>query len=91
VQRILVCSRLLVSLPFGSALADTPKSKNAEATLVYRHELPEVPSRSIKGALIEYGAAGYSPGHTQAKSASVYASVLEGAIRSQINDGPVAT
>jgi hypothetical protein len=34
---------------------------------------------------------GYSPSHTHAKSAFIYATVLEGAIRSQVNDGPVTT
>jgi hypothetical protein len=29
--------------------------------------------------------------HTHAKSAFIYATVLEGAIRSQVNDGPVTT
>jgi len=29
------------------------------------------------------------PGHTHSKSAFIYATVLEGAIRSQVNDGPV--
>jgi quercetin dioxygenase-like cupin family protein len=41
--------------------------------------------------LVEYGPGGYSPGHTHAKSAFIYATVLEGAIRSQVNDGPVTT
>jgi quercetin dioxygenase-like cupin family protein len=39
--------------------------------------------------LVEYGPGGYSPRHTHAKSAFIYATVLEGAVRSQINDGPV--
>ena len=60
-------------------------------TLVYQHELPKVPGKSIKGVLVEYGPGGYSPGHTHAKSAFIYATVLEGAIRSQVNDGPVTT
>ena len=41
--------------------------------------------------LVEYGPGGYSPGRTHAKSAFIYATVLEGAIRSQINDGPETT
>ena len=45
----------------------------------------------IKGVLVEYGPGGYSPGHTHPKSAFIYATVLEGAIRSQVNDGPVTT
>src|SRR4026207_2079595 len=75
-------------LPFGSGLADAPKAKNAKVTLVYQHELPNVPGKSIKGVLVEYGPGGYSSGHTHASSAFIYATVLEGAIRSQINDGP---
>ncbi|MCC7338058.1 MAG: cupin domain-containing protein [Pirellulaceae bacterium] len=82
---------LLTLLPFGVALADAPKSKNAKVTVVYQHELPNIPGKSIKGVLVEYGPSGYSPGHTHAKSAFIYATVLEGAVRSQINDGPVVT
>ena len=41
--------------------------------------------------LVEYGPGGYSPGHTHAKSAFIYATVFDGAIRSQVNDGPVTT
>ncbi|QIG47213.1 cupin domain-containing protein [Nordella sp. HKS 07] len=89
-KRIL-CSLLIATLPFGSALADTPKSKNAKVTLVYQHELPNVPGKSVKGVLVEYGPGGYSPGHTHPKSAFIYATVLAGAIRSQVNDGPVKT
>ena len=88
-KRIL-CSLLVASAPFGSVLADAPKSKNAKVTLVYQHELPNIPGKSIKGVLVEYGPGGSSPGHTHPKSAFIYATVLEGAIRSQVNDGPVA-
>ena len=79
------------TLLFGSVLASAPKSKNAKVTLVYQHELPNVPGKSIKGVLVEYGPGGYSPGHTHPKSAFIYATVLDGAIRSQVNDGPVTT
>ena len=50
-KRIL-CSLLVAILPFGSVLADSPKSKNAKVTLVYQHELPNVPGKSIKGVLV---------------------------------------
>ena len=42
-KRIL-CSLLVATLPFGSVLADAPKSKNAKVTVVYQHELPNVPT-----------------------------------------------
>src|SRR5918999_5070757 len=66
-------------------------SKDAKVTLVYQHALPGIPGKSVKGVLVEYGPGGYSPSHTHPKSAFIYATVLEGAIRSQVNDGPVTT
>ena len=82
---------LVATLPFGGVLADAPTEKNARVTVVYQHELPNVPGKSIKAVLVEYGPGGYSPGHTHAKSAFIYATILEGAVRSQVNDGPVTT
>jgi quercetin dioxygenase-like cupin family protein len=90
-KRIL-CSLLVATLPFGSVLAQTPPgSKNAKVTVVYQHELPNVPGKSMKGVLVEYGPGGYSAAHTHPKSAFIYATVLEGTFRSQVNDGPVKT
>ena len=86
-KRIL-CSLLVAALPFGGALAESSKDKSAKVTVVYEHELPNVPGKSMKGVLVEYGPGGFSAGHTHPKSAFIYATVLEGAIRSQVNDGP---
>jgi quercetin dioxygenase-like cupin family protein len=63
--------------------------KEAKVTVVYDHVLPNVPGKSIKGILVEYGPGGSSPGHLHPKSAFIYATVLEGEIKSQVNDGPV--
>jgi hypothetical protein len=49
-----LCSLLVATLPFGSVLADASKEKNAEVTLVYQHELPNVSGKSIKGVLVEW-------------------------------------
>src|SRR3982074_1239531 len=90
-KRIL-CSLLVATLPFGSVLADAPKEKNAKVRLVYEHVLTNVygiSGKSDKRVRVKYGPGGYSPGHTYPKSALIYATVLEGAIRSQVNDGPV--
>ena len=73
----------------GQAGASDAGEKAAKVTLVYEHELPNVPGKSIKGILVEYGPGGYSEAHTHPRSAFIYATVLEGSIRSQVNDGPV--
>jgi quercetin dioxygenase-like cupin family protein len=89
-KRIL-CALLVAALPFGSALAQEAKPKSVKVTVVYQHVLPNAPGKSIKGVLVEYGPGGSSPAHRHAKSAFIYATVLEGSIRSQVNDGPVTT
>jgi quercetin dioxygenase-like cupin family protein len=87
----------LASWPIGGVLADAQTSANdivihgsrdAKVTLVYEHELPNVPGKSVKGVLVEYGPGGGSVPHTHPPSAFIYATVLEGAIASKINDGP---
>ena len=85
----LIVSALIVgTIGVDSGMA---ADKNAKVTLVYEHALPNVPGKSIKGVLVEYEPGGSSPAHTHPKSAFIYATVLEGAIRSSVNDGPVVT
>ena len=85
---LIACAVIVGSIGVGSAMA---ADKNAKVTLVYEHALPNVPGKSIKGVLVEYGPGGSSPAHRHSKSAFIYATVLEGAIRSSVNDGPVVT
>ncbi|MDK4717798.1 cupin domain-containing protein [Rhizobium sp. CNPSo 3968] len=66
-------------------------TKDAKVTLVYEHPLPDVPGKSIKAALVEYGPGGYSAAHTHAKSALIYATILEGAVMSAVNGGETKT
>jgi quercetin dioxygenase-like cupin family protein len=83
----IVCAMVAtVGVRSGIAADEGPK-----VTLVFDHALPNVPGKSIKGVLVEYGPGGSSPAHTHPKSAFIYATVLEGAIRSAVNDGPVVT
>ena len=87
IHALIVCA-LIATLGVGSGIA---ADKNSKVTLVYEHVLPNVPGKSIKGVLVEYGPGGTSSAHTHPKSAFIYATVLEGAIRSSVNNGPVVT
>jgi len=91
-KSLILAFALTVALS-GSTIAiakDTPGGgKGAKVTLVYEHELPNVPGKSMKGVLVEYSPGGFSEGHTHPASAFIYATVLAGAIRSQVNEGPV--
>ena len=63
-------------------------TEKAKVTLVFDRALPNVPGKSMKGVLVEYQPGGSNPAHTHPQSAFIYATVLEGAIRSKVNDGP---
>src|SRR5215471_14898830 len=85
---LIVCTLIIGTIGVGSVIA---ADNTAKITVVYEHALPNVPGKSIKGVLVEYGPGGSSPAHMHPKSAFIYATVLEGAILSQVNDGPVTT
>ncbi|WP_349600687.1 cupin domain-containing protein [Thalassospira sp. NFXS8] len=75
----------------GAVQASDAPSEQAKITVVYDHKLPNVPGKSLKGVLVEYGPGGSSPAHTHPSSAFIYATVLTGAITSQVNGGPITT
>jgi quercetin dioxygenase-like cupin family protein len=85
---LVICALIVAALGVQLGIA---ADKDSKVTLVYEHALPNVPGKSIKGVLVEYGPGGTSSAHTHPKSAFIYATVLEGAIRSSVNDGPAVT
>src|SRR5918996_522269 len=91
-----LCGVAFAALSVSTASADDLPAvliatDKAKVTLVFDRALPNVPGKSMKGVLVEYGPGGSSPAHIHAPSAFIYATVLEGAIRSQVNNGPVTT
>jgi quercetin dioxygenase-like cupin family protein len=81
----LICGIVLATLALTPAVADDPARK---VTVVFDHALPNVPGKSMRGVLVEYGPGGSSRAHRHPDSAFIYATVLEGAIRSKVNEGP---
>jgi quercetin dioxygenase-like cupin family protein len=86
------------TIPFAVALAtllstgaQAHESTGDKVSLVYDQKLPNVPGKSMRVVLVEYEPGGTSSAHTHPTSAFIYARVLEGAIRSKVNDGPVTT
>ena len=78
-------SALIVTLGAGSAIA---ADEGPKVTFLFDHAIPNVPGKSMKGILVEYGPGVASVGHTHPRSAFIYATVLEGAIQTSVNDGP---
>ncbi len=89
VVALLLCGIVFAALSLRDATAHDSSTNETKVTLVFDHALPNVPGKSIKGVLVEYPPGGSSPAHTHPHSAFIYATVLEGAIRSGINGAPV--
>lgn len=86
------CTLLAAALALMPAAANAqPASNPAKVSIVFDHVLPNAPGKSMRGVLVEYAPGGFSGAHTHAPSAFIYATVLEGAIRSKVNDGPEKT
>jgi quercetin dioxygenase-like cupin family protein len=87
VKKIALLMLAGASLLSTSVIAETnlPASK---VTKIFDRELPNVPGKSLRAVLVEYGPGAASPSHRHPSSAFIYATVLEGEIRSQVNDQP---
>ena len=81
---LIVCA-LITTVGMGSGIA---ADEGPKVTIVYDHALPNVPGKSMKGILVEYGPGVATGAHIHPKSAFTYATVLEGAVRTSVNDGP---
>ncbi|MEQ1953964.1 cupin domain-containing protein [Mesorhizobium sp. CN2-181] len=95
-KRTILSAAVLLTLITTGVRADDQKHAATQqpfknVKLVYDHPLPNVPGKSMRGVLVQYEPGGSSPAHLHPKSAFIYATVLEGAINSQVNDGPVTT
>ena len=55
---------------------------------VFEHIIPNAEGKSMVAVVVTYPPGGRSPAHHHAPSAFIYAYVLSGAIRSQVNDQP---
>lgn len=88
---LLMVALIMPLVVLAPITANAQPKTEAKVSVVFDHVLPNAPGKSMKGILVEYGPGGSSAAHTHAASAFIYATVLEGAIRSQVNDGPVKT
>jgi quercetin dioxygenase-like cupin family protein len=80
-----IACALLVTVGVRSAIAG---DEGPKVTIVFDHAIPNVPGKSMKGILVEYGPGVATGAHIHPKSAFTYATVLEGAVRTSVNDGP---
>ena len=68
--------------------ASVPAREIEEVRPVFERAIPTVVGKSLRALVVSYPAGGKTPPHRHARSAFIYAYVLSGAIRSQVDDEP---
>jgi quercetin dioxygenase-like cupin family protein len=59
-----------------------------EVRPVFERAIPNINGKSLRALVVSYPPGGKTPPHWHAQSAFIYAHVLSGAIRSQVDDEP---
>ena len=74
----------------ATALRGSPglAQSSEEVKLVFEHAIPNIDGKRMVALVVAYPPGGKSTPHHHAGSAFIYAHVLSGAIRSQIDDEP---
>lgn len=77
---------LLAAILFGASPGLAGDASQVKP--VFEHLIPNVEGKSLIAVLVTYPPGGTSPAHRHAPSAFIYAHVLSGAVRSQVDDQP---
>lgn len=78
----------LAALLIGGGPATGHAQEPEQVKTVFERAIPNIPGKSLVALVVTYLPGGKSASHRHAGSAFIYAHVLSGAIRSQVDDGP---
>jgi quercetin dioxygenase-like cupin family protein len=78
----------LVLMALAPAASRGIAQSGEEVRLVFEHVIPNTEGKNMVAVLVTYPPGGKSPAHHHAQSAFIYAHVLSGAVRSQVDDEP---
>ena len=77
---------VLTAIAFGVSAG--PAQHGSDAKVVFERAIPNIEGKRMVAVVVSYPPGGRSPAHHHAPSAFIYAHVLSGAIRSQVDDKP---
>jgi quercetin dioxygenase-like cupin family protein len=77
---------MLAGMAMGCAATRAQRAEQVKP--VFQHALPNAEGKSMVAVVVTYPPGGKSSAHHHARSAFIYAHVLSGAIRSQVDDEP---
>jgi quercetin dioxygenase-like cupin family protein len=80
---------LLLLLAIAALPVLAAAQSGGSAHKAFEHKLPNVPGKTMTAVVVEYPPGGKSGSHRHAPSGFIFAYVLSGAIRSQVDGQPV--
>jgi quercetin dioxygenase-like cupin family protein len=80
---------IALALIAATLIPAAAKAQQETATVQFQHALPNVPGKVLITVVVDYPPGARSAPHHHAPSAFIYAHVLSGAVRSQVDDQPV--
>jgi quercetin dioxygenase-like cupin family protein len=85
-MRYLWVGPVLTAVIFGVSAGSAQSGPDVK--VVFDHPVTNIEGKKMVAVVVNYPPGGGSPGHHHAPSAFIYAHVLSGAIRSQVDDEP---
>jgi quercetin dioxygenase-like cupin family protein len=89
ILRPLTAACVLFASALYPALAQAQEAPRSTATPAFKSAIPNIPGKSVIAVVVDYPPGAKSPSHRHAASAFIYAHVVSGAVRSQVDDQPV--
>lgn len=89
ILRPLTATLALMAAALSPALAQAQDAPRSTATPAFKAAIPNIPGKNLIAVVVDYPAGAKSPSHHHAASAFIYAHVLAGSVRSQVDDQPV--
>jgi quercetin dioxygenase-like cupin family protein len=86
VKRTSAIAAVCTAIALGTAAG--PAQELEQVQTVFEHAIPNIAGKRLLALVVTYPPGGTSPAHRHAGSAFIYAHVLSGAIRSQVDDAP---
>jgi len=88
-RMIFAVSLALISVGLALCVPAATAQNQEQVKPVFEHAIPNVENKSMVAVLVTYPPGGKSLAHHHAPSSFIYAYVVSGAIRSQVNGEPV--
>jgi quercetin dioxygenase-like cupin family protein len=86
VKRTSAIAAVCTAIALGTAAG--PAQELEQVQTVFEHAIPNIAGKRLIVLVVTYPPGGKSPAHRHAGSAFIYANMLSGAIRSQVDDAP---